>query len=144
MTTENIIDIYANSIITFEIDTSSQVVGCKTLEKCVQNMMKQNQQLCENNAEIKEISFESLRDVIGIAKVLVKRMEAYIRVFDDAYSLSEYYEYLSGWYVRIEYMRLRGKNEIHIQDIINEISKRDLFYGQIVLEKMSRIQENVV
>lgn len=145
MTISKILDIYDGCIITFEMDPFAKIYKKEILGECIKNIIIQIEKKDENNIhntiEMKEISLEDLRDIIGVSKIIVKRMEAFVKAYDTMFCLSEYYNYLSRWYIKLEYARLKKDISIQTSDIIAEINDKDNLFSQNLLKKAKEIWE---
>lgn len=77
------------------------------------------------NDKWKRLEYQQIRDVIGIKKVITKRMEGLLSEHKDTYDITSYYEYLCECYIKVEYYRIRRKKIEEIADMIRNIRDRD-------------------
>ena len=136
ITTKEMEEIYANKIITIEICESFQSDYKDLIQQLTKKMM-----LKENESKYKKekITFEKLRDAIGISKVLVKRMEAFVHMLGVAFSASDYYDFLSDYYIKSEYMRAKGICNVEIPNIIKQVEEKDECFQQDLMEALQKI-----
>ena len=136
-------EIYAGSIILFNMGIYNRTYK-EIVNECHSHIVKQMGIMKDaTKDEYADISLVQLRDSIGITKVLVKRMEAFMQLFDVTCNLTEYYEYLNKWYLKIEYLRLKNKREVEVKEIIKEIEHNDMIFSKLLFRNMNKIKEEM-
>lgn len=131
-------EIYAKTIIKIDICENSY----DDYKKGYQEIFTKNLLYEEGKYDKAAINFEILRDAIGISKVMVKRMEAFVRMFCESFSAYNYYNFLSDNYVKAEYMRVRGKEMNGVNNMINEIEEEDKKFKENLIEAVQTIMKS--
>lgn len=140
MEINEMINIYDGCLIKFEVNQLKKLSKSKILSECIANVMNQTEKVDNCKCiEVKQLTLEKLRDAIGVAKVLVKRMETFVKGYDESFCLENYYKYLTCWYLKLEYARLKREHKFYIPDIITEINKEDSLYYRLLLNKLLEI-----
>lgn len=80
-------------------------------------------------------TYEIARDAVSISKVLVKRQQDFMQLFDKSFNEAEYYDYLSSVQTKLEYMRLRKADISKCADLISEALVNEKEYNNKI--KMS-------
>ena len=71
-------------------------------------------------------------------KVIVKRMEAFVQTLNTSFNTSEYYNFLSNAYIRIEYLRLKKKESESGFKVIEEIEKRNKYFEYELIKELKK------
>lgn len=119
--------IYTGKIIKIDIHNSCMIDCRKLIQQCLDRI---NGKCLDCVDSFDHATLRQLRDAIGITKVLVKRMERLLQLFDSTFSLNDYYIYLQDYYIRIEYMRMKKKCDSEIPDMIKAIRDKDRFFNK--------------
>ena len=92
----------------------------------------------------KEINIIQLRDSIGVLRIIARRMKAFWSRMFFVESIDNYIDFLDKHYLRLEYMRLRGKydNE-ELKNKIKEISEMDQNNRKNILERIDKYMNNL-
>lgn len=85
------------------------------------------------NYNEEDITFEKLRDAIGISKVLVKRAEAFINMIGVPF-FTNYYSFMCNYYIKAEYMRARRYNDCEALKMLKEVEKEERHFKQNMLD----------
>lgn len=125
ITTKEMSEIYERKIIVIEVNNVVQSNYQQLIQQLATKVILSRS---ERRYAEEDISFERLRDAIGINKVLVKRIESFIGLLDIPFSASNYYEMLCNYYIKAEYMRVRNADRIAVPIIISEIEEEDRRY----------------
>ena len=124
-----------NSIIRIEVCERDKLNLEKIIGQCIERIESRNDCDEYNNGEI---TLEKLRDAIGISKVIVKRMEAFVQMLKPTFCVDEYYDFLSKNYIKAEYLRLKGKGNEEVSKIINEIEEKDICFANDLIKELKK------
>lgn len=82
----------------------------------------------------------SIRDMIGVLRVLRRRLFEYCSLYFECNFMHDYIKNLDKTYSMIEYLRLRGKlSDDKLQKMIMNIEKKDSELVEIIKEKMKGV-----
>lgn len=134
-------EIYNHNLIFVDVLPGIRLEKKLIAMKCLEHMSEHNPKKNKSPLHIKkEISYITLRDSIGIMKVVIKRMVVLLNLLGEE-GLDMYYEDLCQLYSKVEYMKLRKKT---IEEQINcafEILEKDKCYYEILYKKLKAIKE---
>jgi|GEM_PF-1811205 len=131
-------EIYNGIIICFGIDINNfkyinKFELLENLYEAVQDSRSYNLDVfLENNIDIL-----CLRDMLGVLRVIIKRMQIFCSEFIDDSFLIEYSKMIDLYYSRLEYMRLRKSDNLHeIKKVIIDVSMLDKKVRAQLIEKI--------
>lgn len=129
-------EIFAGHTISFEIAGLPQE---NQKNEMVESFIDSLNNLKENELNIVD-SVSAARDIVGVLRVLRRRTCYFCSLFCDVGFMSEYISYLDKIYMNIEYMRLRGKNDMsEINEMLNQINHRDMQIVENIRKAVLRV-----
>lgn len=128
--------IYRKKIVKIEIKDDGYISKEQLVEEALEWIDFQRGKITNCTYSFNSITLEQLRDAVGILKVLVKRMEAFMLWVGEMLDLSEYYNYLCKAYMMLEYMRLKNPKNVEILNLIKEIREKDFYYSQKIYKQL--------